>query len=307
MVSLPPEVSAQVFREFPPERIHELSLEISKLPNISPEVRAQVIEEFFQSTSTGDTAGRPATTFAGTYAEERGAPAPSPGEAEASRSRPLDFLRRVDPHHLLGLIRREHPQTIALVLSQLQPSQASAVLAELPAALQGDVANRLADMGKVDLEVLAEVEQVLERRLFALMEGEFSPSDGREALVEILSQSDRDTEERIMSGLSQRSPHLATEMKEKLCEFEDLLHVDDASLHQVLRLTDIRDLVLALKGAPQELAGRVYGCMSPEAARALKKDGEALGQVNYEEVRMAQQQIRNILRGLVQLGKIRFR
>lgn len=229
------------------------------------------------------------------------------GRTTVSGSRPLEFLKKVDPKQLLTIIRKEHPQTIALVLSHLQPGQASAVLAELPPALQTEVATRLAGIGKVSQEIIQEVERVLENRLFAIMEGDYREVEGREVLVEILSQADRSLEDGIMKGLTQKKPHLASEIKDKLCDFEDLSNIDDQSLQQVLRLTDIRDLVLALKGAGNELQERIYTAFSPEMAKALREEGESLGQVPWEEVKAAQQQIRNILRGLVTLGKVKFR
>lgn len=306
LVSLPPEVSAQVFREFKPEEVQALSMEISKLPNISPEARAQVIEEFLQGPEmAGFTGGQQASGFSTSQVIERNAPEPSAGTG-VPRSKPLDFLKRVDPHQLIYILRKEHPQTVALVLSQLPTNQASAILSELPPQLQTDVARRVAEIGKISPEILSEVEKVLENKLYSIVEGEYPQYSGKEALVEILSQSDRSTEEKIIAGLTQRSPSLASDIKTKLAEFEDLANVDDSSLQQVLRLTDIRDLVLSLKGASIELATRIYECMTSEAARALKDDVEVLGVVPWDEVKAAQQQIRNILRGLVTLGKISF-
>jgi len=313
LISLPPEVSAQVFREFGPEEVQAISQEISKLPQISPEVRAQVIEEFMHSSTVDIFSASPTDRIETGGGGIPGAPSamgstqPRPARSTApTGSRPLEFLRKVDPRQLLAIIRKEHPQTIALVLNHLQPGQASAVLEELPPAMQTEVATRLAGMGKVAKEIIQEVERVLENRLFAVMEGEYRQSEGREVLVEILSQADRSLEDGIMKGLTQKKPHLASEIKDKLCDFEDMNNIDDQSLQQVLRLTDIRDLVLALKGANKDLADRVYNAFSPEMAKALREEGESLGQVPWEEIKAAQQQIRNILRGLVTLGKVKF-
>ncbi len=292
-------------------------MEISKLPQISPEVRAQVVEEFMHSSTIdvlkgpgigggGGGGGEPINAAAALV----GATSPDPSTRSMSGggqgSRPMEFLRKVDPKQLLAIIRKEHPQTIALVLSHLQASQASAVLGELAPVLQTDVATRLAEMGKVSREIIQEVERVLENRLFAVIEGDYQQSEGREVLVDILSHADRTLEDGIMKGLTQKKPHLASDIKDKLCDFEDLNSIDDQSLQQVLRLTDIRDLVLALRGANKELTDRIYNAFSPEMAKALREEGEALGQVPWEEVKAAQQQIRNILRGLVTLGKVRF-
>ena len=313
-MSLPPELSAQVFKELGPEEVQAITMEISKLPQISPDVRATVIQEFLEQTNHpgmrealgGGPLGGPVmgdgipggathtmtTTFGG----------------GGGGKRPLDFLRRVDPRQLLQLIRKEHPQTIAVVLSYLQPSQASSVLGDLTPQVQTEVARRLAELRKVSPDILAEIEKVLEMRLHqALEEGAYGQADGKETLLEILNQADRSTEERVLTGLTQKSPHLASDIKTKLCDFEDLNNIDDSSLQQVLRLTDFRDLVLALKGANRELAERIYRFLSPEVARALREDVESLGQVPWEEIKQAQQQIRNILRGLVTLGKIKFK
>ena len=320
LMSLPPEASAEIFKELGPEEVQAITTEISKLPQISPETRAQVIQEFLNQ--DGGDAPRPFAGFGGIGGHSIGGPTgigsvpPQIGGGftqtaamtTSSSNRPLDFLRRVDPRQLLQLIRKEHPQTIAVILSYLQPSQASAVLSDLQPQVQTEVAKRLAELHPVNQEILAELEKVLESRLHqALEDGAYSHADGKEALLEILNQADRGTEERVLSGLATKSPLLVNNLKTKLCDFEDLNNVDDPSLEQVLRLTDFRDLVLALKGADENLSKRVYRFLSPDVARALRDDVESLVQVSWDEIKQAQQRIRNILRGLVTLGKIKFR
>lgn len=317
LMSLPPEVSAQLFKELGPDEVHAITLEISKLPPISPDVRAQVIDEFLHSSagsSLSDALGGGMGGMTNPMGNTQSAyPQPMGGSHggmtfSGNANRPLGFLRRVDAHQLLQLIRREHPQTIAVVLSYLDPNQASAVLGELNPTIQTEVARRLAELEKISPEILKELETILESRLSrAVEEGFQHQADGKETLLEILNQADRSTEERVLSGLTQKNPHLASDIKTKLCDFDDLNNIDDGSLQQVLRLTDFRDLVLALKGANRELAERVYRFLSPEVSTALRNDVEALGQVPWDEVKQAQQQIRNILRGLVTLGKIKFR
>jgi flagellar motor switch protein FliG len=278
--------------------------------NVPADVKQQVIEEFLQTTDGGALNGA-LRGAAATAADPFGFPKPTPGPASpmpaGGTRRPLEFLRRVDTQQILKILRKEHPQTIALILSYLDRSQASSVLSELSPNLQAEVARRLAEIGKVVPEILGEVEKVLEQRLFSIVEGDYSSSDGKEVLLEILSQADRSTEDKIISGLTVKNPHLAGDLKTKLCDFEDLNNIDDFSLQQVLRLTDVRDLCHALKGANKDLAERIYRSMPPEAARALRGDVEVLPQPSWEEIKAAQQQIRNILRGLVALGKIKFK
>jgi len=302
LVSLPPEVSAQIFREFGPEEVQAISMEISKLPPVSPEIRAMVVQEFLQSNESSGFKDLAMSGLSNPVFDRE-----TDLRKSDTRTAPLEFLKKVDPKQLLSILRKEHPQTVSLVLSYLPAAQASMILKEFSPSMQTEIAQRLAELEKISPEILEEIERVLEEKLFAAVEGEPGIPDGREALVEILNQSDHSIENKIITGLTHKSPKLADEIKSKLCEFEDLNNIDDASLQQVLRLTDIRDLVLALKGADARLAERIYGCMSPEVANAIREDVNMLGNVSWDEIKAAQQQIRNILRGLVTLKKITFR
>lgn len=287
----------------------KILLESNQL-NVPPEIKQQVIDEFLQTTDGGALSGAirgSAATAVDPFGFTRPVASPTAPMPTGGSRRPLEFLRRVDTQQLLKILRKEHPQTIALILSYLERSQASSVLSELSPNMQAEVARRLAEIGKVPPEILGEVEKVLEQRLFSIVEGDYSSADGKEVLLEILSQADRSTEDKIISGLTVKNPHLAGDLKTKLCDFDDLNNIDDMSLQQVLRLTDVRDLCHALKGANKDLAERIYRSMPPEAARALRGDVEVLPQPSWEEIKSAQQQIRNILRGLVALGKIKFK
>lgn len=320
LMSLPPEASAQIFKELPPDEVKSITAEISKLPQISPETREQVIQEFLNKGGGDMGLDAPRPAFSGLPGQLGhtgfGGGLPQPPQmnftqtamASGSSNRPLDFLRRVEPKQLLQLIRKEHPQTIAVVLSYIQPNQSAAILNDLTPKLQKEVARRLAELQPINSETLSELEKVLETRLHEAIEngGQYQSSDGKETLTEILNYTEKTTEEQILTGIQDKKP-LYDSLKTKLCDFEDLNNIDDASLQQVLRLTDFRDLVLALKGADRNLSERVYRFLSPDVARALRDDVDNLGQVSWDQIKQAQQQIRNILRGLVQLSKIKFK
>lgn len=313
-MTLPPEMSAQLFNELGPEEVQAITLEITQLPTIAPEVRASVINEFLNSSSMGGGGGQ--GMVGGTMSFGGVAPGgrttmnmpTMPMGPMGNINRPFGFLGRVEATTASQLISREHPQTIAVVLSHLEAEQGSSILDNLSPSVQTEVAHRLASLGPVPKEVLRELEKVLENKLQkAIDEGFDSSMDGKDALFKILSNADRGTEESVIFGLTQTSPHLASDIKTKLCDFEDLATIDQTSLSQVLKLVDDRDLVLALKGANKELTERVYRVYGPDKAASIRADVSAVTQVSWEDIRAAQQQIRNILRGLVSLGKIRFK
>lgn len=307
-MTLPAEMSAQLFNELGPQEVEAITLEITQLPPIAPEVRANVINEFLNSSSMGGGASPMGGGVTQSFPTKSMGIPTMPMGPMGSVNRPFGFLGRVEATTASQLISREHPQTIAVILSHLEAEQGSSILDNLSPSVQTEVAHRLASLGPVPKEVLRELEKVLENKLEkAIDEGFDSSMDGKDALFKILSNADRGTEESVIFGLTQTSPHLASDIKTKLCDFEDLASIDQASLSQVLKLVYDRDLVLALKGANKELAERVYKVYGPDKANSIRADVSAVTQVSWEDIRAAQQQIRNILRGLVSLGKIRFK
>jgi flagellar motor switch protein FliG len=215
------------------------------------------------------------------------------------RSGPFAFLERLLPEQVASLIRREHPQTVALVLTQLAKPVAMAVLEELPAPVQASLQGRAVELQNLDPEVLELVRTCLEERLARALEEGFEPPA---PLLGLLNHLEGATEQRVLTRLAQDVPSVTLNLK--LCDYADLEHLTDDSLSWVLRLVDLRDLALALKGTRPALAGRLLRLLPPDLARTLRADVEALGMPAWEEVRAAQHQIRNILRGLVNLGKV---
>ncbi|MHB2016396.1 MAG: FliG C-terminal domain-containing protein [Candidatus Xenobia bacterium] len=288
---LPPQLSMQIMQELGPEA-SSILLETSKL-QLTDEMKSQVLEEFMKGVD-----GPHPVVAAPTFSTSRVLP---------MRNRPFAFLAGVDAKTVVRLVRREHPQAITVILSYLPREQASSVLQELLPEVQSEVARRLTEMSQVNRDVLEEMQKILDSRLHAVLEGEYrDEGDGQEHLLEILNHADRSTEEKVMSGISVKNPRLAGDLKNRLCDFEDLINLEDGSLQQVLRVADMRDLCVALKGSAKALAERVYRVMAPEAARALRNDVERIETPSWDEVRSAQKNIRNILRGLMALGKVRF-
>jgi len=326
MVALPHEIAAQILREFNTMQAEEISSEISRLPIVSPEIREAVVKEFLASNKPPEE--KPATQnyFDFDFPQNSLYKKLAEGEdrklynnllekkSETLRDiknlNPLKFLGSLKPKDIVTLLKRDHPQTIALVISYLKPVLAFLVLRLLPFTQQIEVAKRVSDIRKVDSEILAEIEIVLQNRLRKLIDGslEYIELDGREVLLNILSMADKDTEVKIINGIMRKYPGLGKDLKKKLCNFEDIQYISNKDLREVIRLADLRDLVLALKGADEKLLKKVFRSLGENSAKLLKEDIEAvsLKTVDYQDIRASQHAIRNILRGLVKLGKIKF-
>lgn len=309
LISLGPEISAQVFRHLREEEIEQLTLEIANVRKVTPEVRTKVFEEFSQMAMAREYLHQGGIEYAKDLLER------ALGTQKALdilhrltatlQVRPFEFARKTDPSQLRNFIQNEHPQTIALVIAYLQPEQAAAILSALPPELQADVARRIALMDRTSPEIVREVERVLERKLSSLTTQDYAMAGGVEAVVEVLNRVDRATEKSIMETLGISDPQLAEEIKKRMFLFEDIVALDDRSVQRILREVDFnRDLPMALKVVSEEVRQKIFRNLSKRAGENLKENMDYLGPVRLREVEEAQQKIVNIIRRLEEEGEI---
>ena len=275
---------------------------------ISAEQKTEVVSEFYQMVMAKDYISTGGLEYAQSVLEK------ALGSEKAMdiinrlttslQVRPFDFLRKTDPSQLTNFIQNEHPQTIALIMAYLDPDQAATVLGSLQSEFQADVAKRIAMMDRTSPEVIREVERVLERKLSTLVTNDFTTAGGVKAIVEVLNRVDRTTEKSIIENLEVDNPELAEEIKRLMFVFEDIVQIDDRSLQMVLREVDTKDLSLALKATPKEVADKVYKNMSKRAADMLREEIEFMGPVKIRDVEEAQQKVVNVIRSLEEKGEL---
>ncbi len=308
MVTLGSDVSADIFEHLSEEEIEELTLEIANLQEIEQEIKQQTVEEFYQLARAQDYIDRGGIQYARDVLEK------AVGEDRARdilgrltatlQVRPFDSIRKTEPSQLINFIQDEHPQTIALVLAYLDPSQASEVLSSLPQEIQTEVSMRLATMDRTSPEIIKEVEDVLEQKLSSVVTEEYARAGGVDSIVDILNSVDRGTEKNILDEMEEEDPELAEEIKQKMFVFEDLTLLDDQAIQLTLRQVETDDLALALKTASDEVEEKILNNMSERAAEMLQEDMEYMGPVRIREVEEAQQRIVNVVRELEESGEI---
>ena len=307
-ITLGPEYSAKIFQHMADDEIEKITLEIASQKQVTPEQKRLVISEFYQMAMAKNYISTGGLEYAQNVLEK------ALGSEKAAsiisrlttslQVRPFDFLKKTDPAQLLNFIQNEHPQTIALIMAYLDPDQAATILASLSQERQAEVARRIAMMDRTSPEVLREVERVLERKLSSLVTQDFTTAGGVKAIVEVLNRVDRTTEKTIIETLEVDNPELTEEIKRLMFVFEDIVMLDDRSLQMVLREVDTKDLSLALKATPKEVAAKVFKNMSTRAADMLREEIEYMGPVNIRDVEEAQQKIVNVIRNLEDKGEI---
>ena len=221
-----------------------------------------------------------------------------------SQSLPFDFIRNTDGMQLLNFIQNEHPQTIALVLSHINPLQAATILAGLAPELQADVSRRIATMGQISPEVIRQDESSLREKMSSLIVEDVSSSGGVEYLVKVIQNVDRGTEKSILEQLDETAPELSDEIRKGMFLFEDVSEIDDRSIQRIMRDIDGKDTTLALRGASEELKDAFFRNMSSRAAEILREEMELSGPVRLRNVEEAQQRIVNVIRKLEEAEEI---
>lgn len=308
LISLGPDISAQVLKHLREEDIEKITLEIANQRKIPQEQKDKVMAEFHQMCLAQEYISAGGLDYAKEVLEKAlGAEKAVTIINRLTSSlqiRPFDFVRNTDPSQLLNFIQNEHPQTIALIMAYLQPEQSSVILSSLPPDLQVDVAKRIATMDRTSPDVIRDIERILERKLSALVTQDFTAAGGVDSIVEVLNRADRTTEKTIIENLEVQDPELAEEIKKRMFVFEDIVLLDDRALQLVLREIDSKDLALALKASSEEVGAKVYKNMSKRAADMLKEEIQYMGPVRIRDVEEAQQKVVNVIRRLEESGEI---
>ena len=302
LIALGPEKSASIFKHLKEEEIEELTLEIANTRSVTPQLKEEIIDEFYQICLAQQYIAEGGITYAKELLEKAlgNEKAMSViGKLTASlQVKPFEFVRKTDAAQLLNFIQNEHPQTIALILSYLAPQQAALIISALPPERQSDVARRIAVMDRTSPDVVKEVEKVLETKLSSLVNQDYNIIGGVDAVVDILNTVDRSTEKHIMETLEVEEPELADEIRKKMFVFEDILLLDDRAIQRVLRDVENSDLGLALKGANEQVQNAIFNNLSKRLAVMIKEDMEFMGPVRMKDVEEAQQKIVNVIRKL---------
>jgi flagellar motor switch protein FliG len=310
LVVLGEQASADLLQQLSEEDVQKVSREVAKITAITSEQAEALLEEFHNLCTAGDYMARGGVEFARKLLL-RAFPADIArrlldrlAKALGADAASFDAIQKADPQQLAKFIHNEHPQTIALVLSHLNSSQAAALLTSLPAGLRSDVAQRMASLDQISPEIILKIAGVIGQKLKAL--GEFSRESygGVRAVAEVLNRLDSVSSREIIDHIEQQDPNLAGTIRHLMFVFEDLLLIDPLGLKEVLGKVDRKVLTVALKGTSEQLRNRVLGCMSQRGADMLKEDMDALGPVKIKEVDAAQQQIIALVRQLESEGVI---
>lgn len=309
LISLGPETSSQILKSLPDNMIQAVTYEIANTEYVTPEERETVVGEFMEMAAAKEYVLDGGIDYAKdiltkALGGQRAKEVLDVLTQAQQKERPFAIARKADPQRLTNVLINEHPQVIALVMCYMQPDKAALVLSEFPLELQTDVAERIGKINRTSPAVIKEIEAILEGKFSGFVDGEVETIGGVKSLVEILNSVDRSTEKNIIGVLEEREPDLAEEVKANLFIFEDIINLDKDSVQRILREVNNEDLILALKGASEEVTDLIYANMSKRAAEMIQEDLQFMGPVRLSTVEEAQQKIVGIIRMLDDAGEI---
>lgn len=307
-ISLGTESAADVFKNLKQDEVEQLIIEIAKIGSVEPEVQEMVLQQFYDLCL----AQKYITEGGMEYAREVLEKAFGPQDAHTIidkitstlKIRAFDFIRKIEPQYLIGFLQNEHPQTIALILSYAKIDQAAQILTMLPRDKQLEVTERMATLDRTSPEIIRDVEKSLEKKLSSVFTDQYMEAGGVSNVAEILNHVDRGTEKYISEELYKRNQSLAEEIRNRMFVFEDITTLDPISIQRVLSDVDTKDLMIALKGAKEDVKELIYDNMSTRIRDTIREDIEFLRGIRVRDVDEAQQKIVNIVRDLEDKGEI---
>lgn len=300
--------AALVLKNLPAKLVQKLGAAMAQISDVSRDEASEVISNFITDAESQTSVGVANTEFV------RNALVEALGETAAANlidqillgraSKGLDSLKYMEPKAVADLIRIEHPQIIAIILSQLEAAQAARILACLPPEMHTDLLMRVATVEGIQPDALEELDAVMERQLGNATRLQAAGFAGPKIVADIVNFLEPRIESTVMRELKEADPELGAKIQDLVFVFDNLIEVDDRSMQELLRQVSSDKLLLAIKGADDRLRDKIFSNMSQRAAEMLRDDLEAALPVKLSEVEGAQREILEIARRLSDEGTI---
>ncbi len=308
MMLLGEDEASEIIRNLSPKEVQHLGTAMYSVEGLDQETVNAVLDEFLaiikSQTGLGLGAGNYIRNVMNKALGEDKAGSILSRIAPTAQTRPIDILDWMDARSIAELIVDEHPQIIALIVSYLDPGMGADVIGLLPQPMQPEIIKRIATLQTVGSEALKELDMVMQKKFKANTSLRAAKVGGVDAAAKIMNFTKQNMEVRIMKDIARADKNLMQNIQESMFVFDNLIMSDDRSLQTLLRSIESELLVMALKGADEQLREKLFNCMSKRAASNIVDEMEALGPVRLNDVQEAQKEIINVARRMSDEGQI---
>lgn len=308
LMSLGEEAAAEVFRHLGPREVQKLGQAMAQLKDVSRGTIEEVLGAFHKTAGEKTSLGVNSSEYIKTVLRKALGDDKAAGLLDrilqGGDTSGIEGLKWMDSAAVADLIKNEHPQIIATILVHLDRDQASEVLACFSEHLRNDVVLRIATLDGVQPTALKELNDVLTKLLSGGNNLKKSPMGGARAAAEIMNFLPGAIESSVIEKVREHDVELAQKILDEMFVFENLIDIDDRGIQLILREVQSESLIVALKGASEELREKIFKNMSGRAAEMLREDLEAKGPVRLSEVEAEQKEILKLVRRLADEGQI---
>ncbi|MGV8900082.1 MAG: flagellar motor switch protein FliG [Burkholderiaceae bacterium] len=308
MLALGEDEAAEVMRHLGPREVQKLGAAMATMKSIPHEQVESVLESFSIEATKNSTLGLDSDDYI------RSVLTKALGDDKASSllnrilggrdASGIESLKWMDPQSVSDLIHHEHPQIIATILVHLERDQACEILSHFTERLRNDVVLRIATLDGVQPTALRELNDVLTKLLIGNENLKKQPMGGIRTAAEILNFMSGENEASTMDSLKSYDTEMAQKIMDEMFVFDNIMDIDDRGIQLLLREVQSETLIIALKGAGQELREKVFKNMSQRAGEMMREDLDSKGPVRLSEVETQQKQILQIIRRLAEEGQI---
>lgn len=308
LMALGPDIASNLIKKFPEKQVHRIGVEITNLQSISSRERKMILEEFVRLYKKEDylLEGGPdcaRNIFLEAFGSQKAEKLLEDVKYD-TYNKVFSTARNSSALQILECIKNENPQTIAIVLTHIQMEKAGQILSQLPRELQAEVAVRIGTISNISPAIIKSIDMALQRKLNSMSKADLHSNSGLENLIGILSNLDRKTEKTIMEFIANNNALLSEQIKANMFVFEDITKLDGMAVQKVLKEVNVKELAMALKGAPEEILQAIFSNQSERAKASLKEEIEMLSSIKKSKIEDAQQKIVAIIRRLEQEGAI---
>ncbi|TBR43178.1 flagellar motor switch protein FliG [Marinomonas agarivorans] len=308
LMSLGESDAAQILKHMGPKEVQRIGQAMTQLANVQRHQVEKVLDDFLILVGDQTGLGLGADGYIRNMLQE------ALGDEKASslidrillggNTTGLDTLKWMEPRAVADVIRYEHPQIQAIVISYLDSDQAAGILANFDERVRLDIVLRVSALETVQPAALQELNDILERQFSGNQSTQSTTIGGVRTAANIMNFIDSSVEADLMESIREVDEDLANTIQDLMFVFDNLIDVDDRGIQTILREVEAETLILALKGADPDMQEKIYKNMSTRAADMLKDDLEAKGPVRVSEVEVAQKEILSIARRLADDGEI---
>jgi len=310
LLSLGEAPAAEVMKHMGPKEVQKIGTAMAGLSNVSRDQVSAVLQDFTRAL------GKQSAIGVGSDEYIRKMLVQALGQDKASgvidrillggNSKGLDALKWMDSRAVADLVRLEHPQIIAIILSYLDSDQAAEIIVHMPERVRIDVIQRIATLEGIQPSAMQELNEIMEKQFSGQNTSNVKSAGvgGLKAAANILNLTEASKQAEILAGIKEGDEKLGQNVEDLMFVFEDLAEIDDRGIQTLLREISSDSLIIALKGADNTMKEKIFKNMSKRAAEMLRDDLEVRPPVKLSEVETAQKEILGVARRLSEAGEL---